>query len=402
MKLRLLFIAFLLASFTFVSNAQFDDLYDNASSSVASVSNNDYRDDSNNNASSYDDEAYDDYNYDDDDSYKYGTRLRRFSRPYTVINYYSPIWGLGWNNPYSYYDNYYGGNTYVIIGNNYGSWNRYNRWNNWNSFGCGYNSWNNWGNNWGYSPFGYANYYSNNYYGYNNGWYGNYYNNGYGNGGYYNHGGHFNGNNGNNNNNPNGTYYGSRKLGSSVASTQGRVEGPRREASTPNNPRAHTNDSGPVLNDNASPRSERASNSPRQTDREYITKGAEVNLQPQEPRASIYNRGSRRSESTGTTERYNTDTPQQNNSSDANTSTPSRRRTSDASPSRTESSNDSGGSRRSEPSRNYDNGGGSSRSYDGGGSSRSSSSSSSSSGGGGSSSSGGGGGSRSGGSPRGR
>jgi hypothetical protein len=177
----------------------------------------------------------DQYN-DDYNDYTYSSRIRRFNRvPVATVNYYSPIWGLGWrdNSFDPYFDNYWYGSdpSFVFINNSWG-WNRWNSWNTWNS--CRSNSWNRWGwdtygyNSWPNSGFGFGNnvFITNNYFG---GYYNNNicYNNGYngiGNG--------WNNNNNNNNNggttNPNGTYFGSRKSGSTISSTQGRAEGPRR------------------------------------------------------------------------------------------------------------------------------------------------------------------------------
>lgn len=231
MKFRWFVSTLVLVGLTSSANAQFDDLYydpnRNTSSSeeVVPQSNN------NNRYASYDDESYgyyddgyyDDGYYDDYDDYQYATRIRRFWAPSYSFGYYSPVWGYSWRDPYwnpwynSWYDPYwYGGNSVVVVFGNsgWGSWNRWNRWNNWS---CGYNSWgynnygwNNygWGNNWGWGN----NYVVNNYYGWNG-----------------NHHGHNYNNNGNGNNHPYGTYYGSRKNGSSIASTKGRIDGPRKD-----------------------------------------------------------------------------------------------------------------------------------------------------------------------------
>ena len=226
MKFRWFVSTLVLVGLTTSAFAQFDDLYydpNRNSSPVEDVV------DPNNNArySSYDDESYEYYedwdgyydDYYDYDDYQYSTRIRRFWSPSYNIGYYSPVWGYSWRDPFwdpwynSWYDPWYGGNSVVVVFGNsgWGSWNRWNRWNNW---GCGYNSWgwNDWGwNNWGWGN----NYVVNNYYGWNRPWNGH-------------HGGHhYNNNNGNAH--PYGTYYGSRKSGSSIASTKGRIDGPRKD-----------------------------------------------------------------------------------------------------------------------------------------------------------------------------
>ena len=226
MKLKLFLLSLIVASSS-ISFAQFDDLYYDPYKDQpleSQVVNTDQ------DQPAYDDESYGYYDeideYDDYSDYQYSSRIRRFCRPSYSISYYSPIWGYGWRDPFydPYYDSYwYGGgsNVVVIVGNP--GWNRWNRWNNW---GWGYNNWNYGWNNYScnnyYGGWGYNNYYYNNYNYGHNGWYGNH------NGGYNN-----NGNN-NVNNHPYGTYYGSRKSGSSTTSIKGRKEGPRSETKPDN------------------------------------------------------------------------------------------------------------------------------------------------------------------------
>nr|HMS70937.1 hypothetical protein [Saprospiraceae bacterium] len=206
---------------TTLSYGQFDDLYDD----VVIVETTSRSFDSDINSSDYDDESY---NYDENavdseyyDDYTYSRRIRMFSTPsYRAFNPYRYNYYTTYDPFFDPYYSGFGGNTIVLnIGNSWG----FNRWNNW-----GYNRWNNWGfNDFGYNSWGYNgwNYGWNNYgYGYNAGWGNNWgYNNGWGNGWGGNNGGWNSpglGGNGSTTN-PNGTYYGSRRHGSSSTPTNG-------------------------------------------------------------------------------------------------------------------------------------------------------------------------------------
>ncbi|NNE26079.1 MAG: hypothetical protein HKN09_04500, partial [Saprospiraceae bacterium] len=219
----ILTIAFL-GAFTTLQ-AQFDDLYYNPSDVIyeEEVYVEDYN---------YDDEyGYEDpdyangvYNYWDDYDNYYGTRIRRFNRTYVNLGYYSTF---GCNNffydPWDIYYNPYGGyrGTNIYFGFSFGppvwGWNR--GWNNW-----GWNRWNRWDrwhNNWGWNNACVGGW-GNNWYGggyWGNGWAGGGWNNGWNGGGWN------NVNVINNNvyatNNPKGTYYGSRRGGSTSSSVKG-------------------------------------------------------------------------------------------------------------------------------------------------------------------------------------
>ncbi len=293
MKFRWFVSTLVLVGLTTTAFAQFDDLYYDPKSNTHSSDGMVTQSNSNAYSSSYDDESYEYYDdgyYDDTndyDDYQYSTRIRRFWRPSYNIGYYSPVWGYSWRDPFwdpwynSWYDPYwYGGNNVVVvIGNSgWGSWNRWNRWNNWS---CGYNNWgwnnygwNSWGwNNYGWNNWGWGNnYVVNNYYGWNRPW-----------------NGHHNGNHNNNNNgnnHPYGTYYGSRKNGSSIASTKGRIDGPRKDTkSTEVSPDA------PNRSDfNADNTVDRPTSSNRQRRGDFENK-------PAEEKSSIYTR--KRTEVTG-------------------------------------------------------------------------------------------------------
>ncbi len=401
MKLKLFLATLLITNFSLVINAQFDDLYydPNKDAALSTSSSGQYTDNSNATSSDFDDQSYDYYDEIDDndyynsdyDDYQYSTRMRRFGRPSACITYYSPIWGFGWRDPYynPYYDNYFYGNNaaVVVIGNSWG-WNRWNRWNSWNNYGwnnwgwnnnyCGYNDWgwnNGWGNGWG------NNYCVNNYYGYNN-HHGNWNNGGWNNGGWN------NGNNGNNNggnNNGHGTYYGSRKSGSSIASTKGRIEGPRKQT-TNTNPQIRPD--GLVIDDGNTTTS---NTSPRRGDKSRSNSN-EIDKTTERPeRSSIYNR--KRTDVSDRSEKYRSDyspTPKRNGAQEsdrtADQSSRQRNQTSESprSSRREERSNESSRSNQS-----------SGRNYDSGNSSRSSGSSSSGSSGRSSGGSSGGGGGRS-------
>ncbi|MBK8849161.1 MAG: hypothetical protein IPN73_03275 [Saprospiraceae bacterium] len=278
MKFRWFVSTLVLVSIASAAFAQFDDLYYDPKSNTSIEDPVAQQYNSTTQYSGYDDDSYEYYDeyddgyYEDYDDYQYSSRIRRFYRPSYSIGYYSPLWAYSWRDPYwdpwynSWYDPWYGGNSVVVVVGNggWGSWNRWNRWNNWS---CGYN-------NWGYNNWGWGNnYYVNNYYGYggwNNPWYGN-----------HGHGNHYNGggNNNNNNNHPYGTYYGSRKSGSSVASTKGRIEGPRKDVSPRDvSPEAHN----PA--DVSQGNGDRPSISTRQRKGDY-----DPSTKPEE-RSSIYNR----------------------------------------------------------------------------------------------------------------
>ncbi len=380
MKLKLFLATLLITNFSLVINAQFDDLYYDPNKDAIKVSASDSESDNNVSVSpGFDDESYsyydeindNDYYNSDYNDYQYSTRIRRFNRPSTSIAYYSPIWGFGWRDPYynPYFDNYnYGNNAVVVvIGNSWG-WNRWNRWNSWNN--CSYNNWgwnnNNCGfNNWGYSDWGWNNngwgnnYCVNNYYnhgGWNNG--------GWNNGGWNNNGGWHNGNNGGNNggnNNPHGTYYGSRKSGSSIASTKGRVEGPRKQTTNTNpdvRPDGLTKNNDDNVSSGSSPRSEKS-----RTNLNEVDKTAD---KPE--KSSIYNR--KRGDVSDRSEKYKSDftpAPKRNNTQESDKTTESSSRREEKSSSTSRRSND-------ESSRSSQSSG---RSYDGGSSSRSSGSTSS-------------------------
>lgn len=167
----------------------------------------------------YDDSGDDQYYEEDDYAYEYSSRIRRFHRPASAVDYYDPFFV-----DLYHYDPYYlpGASIYTYGGyGDYWAWRRYQRWRSWNSWnpwnpyagygwGVGWNSWSGWGVNagWGgggfnpwyspnvwnryyYDPYwtwnGYNPYYDNfcgasyGHYYYNNQ---NYYNNGNNNGGY--------------------------------------------------------------------------------------------------------------------------------------------------------------------------------------------------------------------------
>lgn len=217
-------LALLVALFAFgganTSIAQYDDLYynpdtdadyynDNSSSSNDSYANND------------DDYEYDDEEYDyEDNEYQYSSRIRRFHRPYYGFSYFDPVYvDRYYYDPFYFNDPfYYPGNTVLIYDSYYPGFRR-NRWN----WGWGWNSWsgssfyvsygnfyNPWRSGW-YDPwYGGNTYIVNNYYGggynpyYGGGYYSNYYcPPSWGSGYTY-----------NTVNNSNGSYYGSRRSGS--------------------------------------------------------------------------------------------------------------------------------------------------------------------------------------------
>jgi hypothetical protein len=374
MKLKLFLATLLITNYSLVINAQFDDLYyDPNKDATTNVSVSDQQ--SNNSvlaSPGFDDESYsyydeiddNDYYNSDYNDYQYSTRIRRFNRPSASIAYYSPIWGFGWRDPYynPYFDNYNFGNNavVVVVGNSWG-WNRWNRWNSWNN--CSFNNWgwnnNNCGfNNWGYNDWGWNNgwgnnYCVNNYYGYNN-------NHGNWNNGGWNNGGWNNGNNNGNNNNPHGTYYGSRKSGSSIASTKGRVEGPRKQTTNTNpevRPDGLTKDNGDITSPDKSPRSERSRSNTNEIDK----------TADKSERTTIYNR--KRGDVSDRSEKYKSDyapAPKRNNNTQESDKTAERS-------SRREEKSSSTSSRSNESRSSQSSG----RSYDGGSSSRSSGSSSS-------------------------
>jgi hypothetical protein len=189
----------------------------------------------------------DDAYYEDDDyAYEYSSRIRRFHRPATTVNYYDPAYVDLYN-----YDPYYlpGATIYTYGYNDYWTWRRWNRWNRWNrwsfvDFGWGYNSWgyNSWGLGVGYSPFGYGGfggfggygynswnnpYIFNNYY-YDPYWTWNGYNPYYCQNNYYYGGNHYY-NDGNNNNGNGGhnsqTYTGVRRNGTNINPGYARING---------------------------------------------------------------------------------------------------------------------------------------------------------------------------------
>ena len=291
MKLRIYILSLLSLSFIVNASAQFDDLYydpykdgEIATSSFEQENNDNYGNGYDDQSYAYYDEYNDDEYYEEYDDYEYSSRVRKFRRPAFSMGYYSPIWG------YSYrdyiYDNYdpfynpywYGGNSVVIVVGNPGwGWNRWNRWNSWNNWGCGYNSW----NNWGWNSWGGNNYYVNNYYGnsWGNGW-GNGWNNGWGNNGGWNH----NNNNNNNNNSPYGNYYGSRKSGSSIASTEGRKEGPRRSVTT-----TPPTDRNPIAKD-ALTQADQKDMNPGSSGRSESTRTRRTDFNDKPHKSSIYDR----------------------------------------------------------------------------------------------------------------
>ena len=147
------FLSFLMLIIGLTSlNAQFDDLYFNVNDIDVYSDDFDeysYYDDE------YDDEFYEDYDYFLEDDYYYSNRIRRFYRPNTaLVGGWNPYSG-NFYNPYNYYDNFFVWNqpSFVInIGRSvrfvpgywyggfaYNPWNRWNRWNNWNRWDRGWN-----------------------------------------------------------------------------------------------------------------------------------------------------------------------------------------------------------------------------------------------------------------------
>lgn len=98
----------------------------------------------------YDDEYYD---YEDDYAYEYSSRIRRFHRPATIVDYYDPFFV-----DLYFYDPFFlpGASIYTWGYNDFWAWRRWNRWNRFNNFGWG-GGWNNpyagWGwNAWNFGP----------------------------------------------------------------------------------------------------------------------------------------------------------------------------------------------------------------------------------------------------------
>jgi hypothetical protein len=141
-----------------VSFAQYDDLYYDPAQDVQTTA---YADDY---ALEESYNSYDDEYYDDEYDYYYTSRLRRFYRPFSGFNYYSPIYvDLGYYDPF-FFDYYRPGglNIYVGIGSySYSRWNRY-AWSNPWRYRWSYNNyrpWNSWGYYYGdpfYSNYGYS------------------------------------------------------------------------------------------------------------------------------------------------------------------------------------------------------------------------------------------------------
>ncbi len=168
--------------------------------------------------SGYDDEYYD---YEDDYAYEYASRIRRFHRPVTVVDYYDPFFV-----DLYFYDPFFlpGASIYTWGNNDYWTWRRWNRWNRFNNWGWnnpyagwGWNSWNygpGWGGNWGWNSWNawnntyvFNNYYYDPYWTWNgcNPYYGNNWN-----------GHHFNNNTGGNNGYTPRTYTGVRRGGTTI------------------------------------------------------------------------------------------------------------------------------------------------------------------------------------------
>ncbi len=197
---------------SFVVMAQFDDLYYDPVTDDDFYED-DYADDSDEYDYYYEDEdRYDDYEYMDD--YYYSSRIRRFNRRSCgSLNFYNS-WAFNsvFYDPFDYYNPWGGSYLSIGFGNPYIGF-AYNPW--------GYNSYR---NSWR----------RNNYWGGYNSWGGGYYNNycplGWGGGPYYRQGyannvqvvnGYVQ------QSNPKGTYYGSRRSGSTSSSTKGVRDNPR-------------------------------------------------------------------------------------------------------------------------------------------------------------------------------
>jgi hypothetical protein len=177
--------------------AQDDLYYDPATDVRPTTSRDDYGREESNVTRRYNDD--DEYYEEDDYAYEYSSRIRRFHRPGTVVDYYDPYYVDLWN-----YDPFFmpGTTIYTYGFNDYWSWRRWRRyqrfnnwgaWNSWNTgWGVGWNSWgwnscnvgwNSWNNPWVFNNYYYDPYWTwngfNPYYCNNNVWVNNnyYYNN---------------------------------------------------------------------------------------------------------------------------------------------------------------------------------------------------------------------------------
>lgn len=199
--------------------AQFDDLYFDPETDESYYYDEFYSDDD---YDYFDDDEYDNYDeYDywrDYDNY-YTSRIRRFHRPWVRMGFYNS-WAYNslFYDPFDFYGPYGGfGGTFVSIG--FGT----------PFYGVGFGNpgWNSWGyNNWGWNSWGYNSWGWNSWGGFGNPYCPPYYGGGLGYGpGYV--GNVLVVNSYNQQSNPKGTYYGSRRGGSTSSSVKGVRDNPR-------------------------------------------------------------------------------------------------------------------------------------------------------------------------------